>query len=82
MPPPVPAPTTGRTKHDVVTIAYAYYMARVGASAAGVDDAELVLATTTLFIEMMRNEPPEPTAWFRGQFEVAFDATGNDSLPF
>lgn len=79
---PIPAPTSGRTKHDPITIAYAYHMARIGVAATGVNPDDLVAATTTVFIEIMRNEPPPPSSWFRGKFEVSFDATGDDDLPF
>ena len=82
MPPPVPAPTTGKTKHDPVKVGYAYHTARCLAMAAGVTKADLVQATATVFISVMQNEVPVPSKWYVALFEDAKEGVGDDGLPF
>ena len=80
--PPVPAPTSGRTKHEPVQVGYAYHQARCLAMAAGVTKADLVQATATIFISVMQNQVPDPSKWYRTLFEEAKEGVGDDGLPF
>lgn len=79
---PMPAPTHGKPTYSPVQIGYAYHIARCLVIAAGVPRDSAHEATTTVFIEIMRNEPPPPSAWYHGVFENTKTESGDDGLPF
>lgn len=81
--PPQPATGGREPKRHPVEIGFNYHLARCLVIAAGVGRDNAHEATTTVFIELMKNgQVQAPTEWYKHRFQEARTEAGDDGLPF